>query len=310
MKRRRSISHATLIVLLALALGALSGCAAKPAAAPTERDELPAAVLGEAPPLRGEAVSYFPEDTAARGYLTLPAGDGSFGAVILIHEWNGLVDRIRQVADALAAEGYVALAADLYSGRTGSNRDENMALVRETLAKPERIIANLDAAARFLRARPGVSGKIATVGWCYGGGVALSYAIGGENHDGTAIFYGRLIEDPERLAAIQHEIYGTFARLDRGPSPVQVDAFVAALRKAGIPNDVHIYDDVNHGFWLHVDQKPEVRTKPAQDAWQRLKAYFARTLGDASAPWSRSAALSPPRRSPRPPGPSQAPFRP
>ncbi len=59
---------------------------------------------------------------------------------------------------------------------------------------------------------------------------------------------------------------------------------MAALRKAGIPNDVHIYDDVNHGFWLHVDQKPDVRTKPAQDAWQRLKAYFARTLGDASAP--------------------------
>jgi carboxymethylenebutenolidase len=256
-----------------------AGGSTGPRVAPTTGDELPAALLGKAPAPGGEHVAYFPDDPAARGYLAEPAGAGRFGAVILIHEWNGLVDRVRQVADALAAEGYLALAADLYSGRTGSSREENLALVRETLGAPERIIANLDAAARFLRARPNVSGRIATVGWCYGGGVALSYAIGGENHDATAIFYGRLVDDPEKLAAIHHEIYGTFAGLDRGPSPEQVDAFVAALRSAGIPNDVHVYDDVNHGFWLHVDQKPDVRTKPAQDAWKRLKAYFARTIG-------------------------------
>ncbi len=286
------VRGAARVVFLALVLGALPGLAAEPrvaapagrALAPTQGDELPVAVLGKAPAPLGENVAYFPADPAARGYLAEPSGGGPFGAVILIHEWNGLVDRIRQVADALAAEGYVALAADLYSGRTGSNREENLALVRETLSKPDRVIANLDAAARFLRARPNVSGKIASVGWCYGGGVALSYAIGGENHDATAIFYGRLVDDPQKLAAIQHEIYGTFARLDRGPAPEQVDAFVAALRKAGIPNDVHIYDDVNHGFWLHVDQKPAVRTRPARDAWKRLKAYFARTIGAASAP--------------------------
>ncbi len=271
------------VAILALVLGGLPGFAAESTVRPTQGDELPAAVLGKAPALRGESVAYFSGDPTARGYLVLPSGEGPFGAVILIHEWNGLVDRIRQVADALAAEGYVALAADLYSGRTGSNRQENMALVRETLSQPDRIIANLDAAAGYLRARSDVSGKVATVGWCYGGGVALSYAIGGENHDATAIFYGRLVDDPEKLAAIHHEIYGTFARLDRGPSPEQVDRFVAALRSAGIPNDVHIYDDVNHGFWLHVDQKPGVRTKPAQEAWRRLKAYFERSIGDASA---------------------------
>ncbi len=287
-----AVRGAACVVFLALVLGALPGLAAEPRVAapagralpPTQGDELPVAVLGTAPAPLGVSVAYFPADPAARGYLAEPSGGGPFGAVILIHEWNGLVDRIRQVADALAAEGYVALAADLYSGRTGSNREENLALVRETLSKPDRVIANLDAAARFLRARPNVSGKIASVGWCYGGGVALSYAIGGENHDATAIFYGRLVDDPQKLAAIQHEIYGTFARLDRGPAPEQVDAFVAALRKAGIPNDVHIYDDVNHGFWLHVDQKPAVRTKPARDAWKRLKAYFARNIGAVSAP--------------------------
>jgi carboxymethylenebutenolidase len=300
--RFRSLAPLTAL----LALGTLSlatGCAGpaddsaseaatgseSPAAAPSEsripvsptaQGQLPAAIVGEAPPPMGQAVHYVEEDAATTGYLAIPEGEGPFPSVILIHEWNGLVDRIRQTADALAAEGYVALAADLYQGRTGSNRDENMALMGETQADPDAIIANLDAAAAFLRARPDVTGKIATMGWCYGGGVAMSYAIGGENHEGTAIFYGRLVTDPEVLASLDHEIYGTFAALDQGPPPEQVDAFVEALRAAGIPNDVHIYDDVNHGFWLHVDQSPENRTEPARDAWERLKAYLGRVLGD------------------------------
>ncbi|MEE8350063.1 MAG: dienelactone hydrolase family protein [Acidobacteriota bacterium] len=250
------------------------------AAAPTREDQLPKAIIGNASPLAGEAVSYFPDDPNTRGYLAVPEGPGPHGAVILVHEWNGLVDRVRQVADALAAEGYVALAADVYSGRTGSNPEENMALVQETMGKPEVLIANLDAAASYLRGRSDVSGKIGAMGWCYGGGVALSYALGGEAHDATAIFYGRLLDDPEKLRHLNHEIYGTFAGLDQGPSPEQVGGFVAALREAGIPNDIHIYDGVNHAFWLFVDQDFAKRSGPALDAWQRLKAYLGRTIGN------------------------------
>jgi carboxymethylenebutenolidase len=261
----------------------LWGCGAEPeaeaSAIDTPQEGLPAAIIGEAGPLRGEAVAYFAEDPAVQGYLSLPEGTGPFPAVILIHEWNGLVDRIRETADALAAEGYVALAADLYSGKTGTNRDENIALISAAQSDPERVIANLNAAVQHLRGREDVTGKVATIGWCFGGGIAMSYALGGENHDGTAIFYGRLVTDPEVLRSITHEVYGTFAALDRGPPPEQVDAFVEALRAAGIENDVHIYDDVNHGFWLHVDGDPEARSAPALDAWQRLKAYLARALG-------------------------------
>lgn len=248
------------------------------ALAPTADDALPTALLGTAPTPVGAAVNYFAADAATTGYLAVPEGGGPFPAVILIHEWNGLGDRVRQVADALAAEGYVALAADLFSGRTGSNPEENMALVREVNGDPETMIANLNSAVAFLRARPDVSGRVGAMGWCFGGGVALSFGLDGENHDATAIFYGRLLDDPERLASLSHEVYGTFASLDRGPSPEQVDGFARALREAGIPNDIHIYDDVNHGFWLWVDQDPEARTAPALDAWQRLKVYLARTL--------------------------------
>jgi carboxymethylenebutenolidase len=246
---------------------------------PTQGDELPPAIVGSAGPLAGSSVGYYSADPKSLGYVAVPEGAGPHPAVILIHEWNGLVERVKETADSFAAEGYVALAADLYSGRTGSNPQENMALVRETLEKPENLIANLNAAVEYLRGRSDTTGKVATIGWCYGGGVALSYALGGENHDGTAIFYGRLLYDPDAMKKISHEIYGTFVEVDQGIPLDAVDKFVEDMRSAGIENDVHIYDGVNHGFWLHVDRSPDTNTPAAKSAWTRLKAYLNRTLG-------------------------------
>ena len=223
---------------------------------------MPDAILGTAPPPQGTPLHYVPGDTMTTGYLAIPEGEGPFPALVLIHEWNGLVDRVRQVADAFAAEGYVALAVDLYSGRTGSSSDENRALTREVRSDEPAMIANLDHAARFLRERSDVTGKVAAMGWCFGGGVALSYALGGENHDGTAIFYGSLVEDPEVLSSITHEVYGTFAELDRGIPPDQVERFVAALDQIGIANDIHVYDDVDHGFWLRVGNLTSGNLRP------------------------------------------------
>ena len=203
-------------------------------------ESLPLALLGKAPPLQGQALHYFADNPAATGYLATPTEVPSKGAVILI--------------------------------------DENMALVQETMQAPDQIIRNLNAALATLKARPDVSGHVATIGWCYGGGIALSFALGGDNHDGTAIFYGRLLNDPEVLKQVQHEVYGTFAGLDRGPSVEQVSAFVTGLRTAGIDNDIHIYDNVQHGFWLHVDRDRDRNQAPAEHAWGRLLNYLDRML--------------------------------
>ena len=270
---RRLISTGPLI-LLVLACGD-----PPPADDPGTAADLPAAVIGEGGSLEGADLQYVDGDALTTGYLAVPAGEGPFPALVIIHEWNGLQDRVRQLADDFAAEGYVTLAADLFQGRTGANRDENMALVGEAQANPDAMIANLDAAVAYLRGRPDVTGRVGAMGWCFGGGVALSFGLDGVNHEATAIFYGRLVDDPEVVAALSHEVYGTFAALDGGPSPESVAAFEAALRAAGVEHDLHIYDDVNHGFWLRVDEDPDVRTAPAADAWQRLKAYLERTLG-------------------------------
>lgn len=246
---------------------------------PTAEGELPSAIIGQGGPLGGVPLQYLTGDTLTTGYLAVPEGEGPFPALVIIHEWNGLVDRVRQVADDFAAEGYVTLAADLYQGRTGSNPQENIALVQETQGDMPAVIANLDAAVAYLRSRPDVTGRVGAMGWCFGGGIALSFGLDGVNHEATGIFYGRLVDDPEVLAGMDHEVYGTFGGLDDAPSPEQVAAFEAAMNSAGIDHDLHIYDDVNHGFWLRVDGDPERRTAAALDAWERLKDYLGRTLG-------------------------------
>ena len=250
------------------------------AIAPTADGELPSAIIGEGGELEGTDLQYLDGDATTTGYLAVPEGTGPFPALVIIHEWNGLVDRVRQVADDFAAEGYVTLAADLYQGRTGANAEENIALMQEAMGDMPSVVSNLNAATAYLRSRPDVTDRVGAMGWCFGGGIALSFGLDGDNHQATAIFYGRLVDDPEVLASMDHEVYGTFARLDQGPSPEQVEAFEAALRSAGIENDLHIYDDVNHGFWLRIDEDPDVRAGPALEAWERLKAYLGRTLGD------------------------------
>jgi carboxymethylenebutenolidase len=246
---------------------------------PTAEGELPPAIIGQGGALQGTDVRYVGSDPSAVGYLAVPEGEGPFPALVIIHEWNGLVDRVRQVADDFAAEGYVTLAADLFAGRTGSNPQENMALVGEVQSDMPKAVANLNAAVAYLKARPDVTGRVGAMGWCFGGGIALSFGLDGADHDATAIFYGRLVDDPAVLAGMDHEVYGTFARLDQGPAPEQVEAFERALRSAGIPHDLHIYDAVDHGFWLHVDGDAAARSGPALEAWGRLKAYLDRTLG-------------------------------
>ena len=241
---------------------------------------LPAAILGEAGPPRGESVAYLPSDPATQGYVAVPEGAGPFPAIILIHEWNGLAERVKQVADALADEGYVAFAADLYHGQTGSNRNENVALMQKARANPAEMIANLDQAVAWVKARDDVTGRVGAVGWCFGGGVALSFGLDGVEHEATAIFYGSLIDDPDRLATLGHEVYGTFGELDNGIPETQVRAFADALQQAGIENDIHVYEGVGHGFWLWVERNPEAATGPARDAWRRLREYFGRTLTD------------------------------
>ncbi len=288
--QRSALVHTVTLALTATAFAACAGPAEdgsatsdmtpepRVALAPTATGEMPPAIIGNGGALEGSDVHYVDGDMATTGYLAVPEGEGPFPALVIIHEWNGLVDRVRQVADDFAAEGYVTLAADLYAGETGDNPEENIALMTAATADMPSVVSNLNAAVAFLRARSDVTGRVGAMGWCFGGGIALSFGLDGDDHQATAIFYGRLIDDPEVLAGMDHEVYGTFGRLDDSPAPEQVEAFEAALRSAGIENDLHIYDAVGHGFWLRIDGDEAVRGTAGLDAWERLKSYLDRTL--------------------------------
>jgi hypothetical protein len=175
---RRNRELSTLLALAALACGApeqdgpevRSAAADGPrvALAPTAADQLPPAIVGEGGELQGASVQYLPADPATVGYLAVPEGAGPFPALVIVHEWNGLVDRVRQVADDFAAEGYVTLAVDLFSGKTGSNPEENMALVQAARGDMPKVISNLDGAVAYLKARPDVTGRVGAMGGASG----------------------------------------------------------------------------------------------------------------------------------------------
>ena len=145
-------------------------------ASATAAGNLPPSILGAGKSLRGASIAYLPGDTATVGYLSVPEGDGPFPALIIIHEWNGLVDRVRQVADDLAAQGYVTLAVDLYEGRVGSNPMTNIMLVQETQADMPKVINNLNTAVQHLKTREDVTGRVGIINklanqtfcnWCF-----------------------------------------------------------------------------------------------------------------------------------------------
>jgi carboxymethylenebutenolidase len=197
----------------------------------------------DAAPLRGREITI----EGTRAWLSLPdAATAPLPAVIVIHEWWGLNDHIRRWTDRLAADGYAALAVDLYGGRTATTREEASAYMREVDENAAR--ATLLAAHRFLATDPRVRAqKRGVIGWCFGGGWSLQLAMAAPDLDAAVIYYGRLVADPSQLAAIRAPVLGVFGLRDRGIPPAAVDAFEAAMKSAGRDVEILRYD-ADHAF--------------------------------------------------------------
>ena len=159
-----------------------------------------------------------------------------------------VAESYRTIAEMLAAEGYMVLAADLYSGKTGSNPQENVALMRQMMADSAKMIANLDAAAKFLRAQPGATGKIATIGWCMGGGFALDLAEEEPRVAAVVVNYGRLPTEAATIAKLKAPVLGNFGAEDKGIPPESVSAFAAKAEQAGVKTDLKVYPGAGHAF--------------------------------------------------------------
>lgn len=210
------------------------------------------------------------------GYLALPQGGGKHPALIVIQEWWGLNDWIREQTDRFAKQGYVALAPDLYRGK--STADPQVAHELSRGLPQDRAIADLEGAFRYLAARDDVdSSRIGVIGWCMGGGYALDFTVAEPRIAATVMNYGHLITNPETIAKIHGPLLGNFGAEDRGIPKADVLAFADALKKAGKTSDIKVYEGAGHGF-MNPNNKAGYVKSAADDAWSRIDAFFARAL--------------------------------
>jgi carboxymethylenebutenolidase len=224
----------------------------------------------------GRAVSYKSGDETVNGVLYMPAGKGPFPALIVIHEWWGLNDWVKQQAEKLAGQGYVALAVDLYRGKVADNADMAHELMR---GLPEdRATRDLRAAYDYLAGQGNVKkDRIGSIGWCMGGGYALDTALAEPQLAATVINYGRLATETSELKKIKAPILGLFGGQDRGITPEDVKKFQSAMEKLGKKVEVKIYGEAGHAF-ENPNNKQGYRAEDAADAWQRTVDFLAATL--------------------------------
>jgi carboxymethylenebutenolidase len=210
-------------------------------------------------------------------FLVRPEGKGPHPAVVLIHEWWGINDWVKDQARALAKEGYVALAVDLYRGKSTDSQEEAHQLM---MGLPEeRAVADLKAAIDFLAGHPGIrKDAIGVVGWCMGGKWAFKTAVVDSRVAAVVGYYGMPPQDAAALKKIKAPVLGNFGAEDKGPSPEQAKAFEAALKKQGTSVDIKVYEGAGHAFANPNNPWKGYREEAAKDAWARTVAFLDKHL--------------------------------
>lgn len=223
--------------------------------------------------MAGRMVQFPANGTTTSGYLaTRVAGKGP--GVVVIQEWWGLVQHIKNVCDRFAAEGFTALAPDMYHGKTASEPDEAGKLFMAlNIAQAEK---DLRGAAKFLSGHSSTA-KLGAVGFCMGGQLALFAATLNPSIGACVNFYGIHPNVKPDYAKLAGPVLGLFAEKDGFVTPQVARDVDAAIRKAGNQSEIHIYPGVDHAFFN--DDRPDVYNKAAaEDAWRRTLAFFRQHL--------------------------------
>jgi len=215
-------------------------------------------------------------DELRYGHFVIPADMvDPLPALIVIHEWWGLNDNIRAMANRFAAEGYMVLAIDLYGGEAATTPAAARREMLKVVENPGLARENIRQALEFLKIAEAPS--IASLGWCFGGGWSLNAAmLFPEDIDASVIYYGQVTDDAEKLHAIDGPILGLFAGDDRGIDVESVRAFKAAMDRLRKHNEIHIYPGVGHAFANPTGDNYNERA--AENAWQRTVKFLAENL--------------------------------
>ena len=225
--------------------------------------------------IRTRDITWDADGAEGMGYLAQPGDAMPHPGVIVIQEWWGLDAHIRDVAERLAREGFIALAPDLYHGRAATEPDEARKLVMAM--NREQAVKDLLGAVHTLQAMPEVAPKrLGCIGFCMGGSMTLVLASATADIAAGAPFYAGMTPPPEQLAKIEAELFCAFGADDDGIPRDKVEALSATLRDSGRNAEVKVYDGAPHSFFN--DTRPSYRPEAAHDAWERSLALFRRTL--------------------------------
>jgi len=223
-----------------------------------------------------KTVSYKSGDDTVQGILYTPEGKGPFPAILVIHEWWGLNDWVKEQAGKLSDQGYVTLALDLYRGKVATTPDEAHELMRGV--PEDRAKRDLHAAFEFLKSQPNVKkDRIGSIGWCMGGGYSLDVALEEPSLRADVINYGHLATDPSSVNKIDAAVLGIFGAQDHGIPVDDVKKFEQMMKQQGKKIEIVIYPEAGHAF-ENPNNKAGYRAEDAADAWKRTVDFFAHTL--------------------------------
>ncbi len=224
----------------------------------------------------GKTVSYKSGNETIQGVLYTPEGKGPFPALVVIHEWWGLNDWVKEQAAKLAGEGYVTLAVDLYRGKVATTPDEAHEIMRGV--PEDRAKRDLHAAVEFLQSQSDVKkDRIGSIGWCMGGGYSLDVALQEPALTTAVINYGHLAADADSIKKINASVLGIFGAQDRGIPVDDIKKFEQALKQQGNKVEIVIYPDAGHAF-ENPNNQAGYRAEDAADAWEHTTSFLAATL--------------------------------
>ncbi len=221
-------------------------------------------------------VSYRSGDETVHALLFKPAGEGPFPALVVIHEWWGLNDWVKQQADHYANQGYVTLAVDLYRGQVATTPDQAHEIMRGV--PEDRAQRDLLAATAYLRAQNFVKPKrVGAIGWCMGGGYALDLAVADPKLKVAVINYGHLATEDSTLRKIHAAILGIFGGQDQGIPVADVRRFETRLTSLDKKVEIHIFPDAGHAF-ENPNNTKGYRPDDADQAQKYTREFLAKNL--------------------------------
>jgi carboxymethylenebutenolidase len=219
--------------------------------------------------MAGKMIDFPSNGGKTAGYLATPAS-GKGPGVLVIQEWWGLVDHIKRVCDRFAAEGFTALAPDMYHGQTANEPDgAGKLFMALNIAQAEK---DLRGAVDYL-AQQSSTKQVGAVGFCMGGQLALFAGTVNAKVGAVVNFYGIHPNVHPDYSKLQGPVLGLFAEKDGFVTPQTARDVDAAIKKANKSSEIHIYPNVDHGFFN--DDRPDVYNKAAaDDAARRTLAFF------------------------------------